>query len=452
MKKKIIAALLTFVLAVGSVVDPSGIETVRAEQVTEDGIQYTAGTDGIQITGYTGTAERLVIPDSIDGERVTSIGDNAFRFNTTLTGITLPSGLRMIWNFAFSGCSNLADIEFPENMPGMMSNAFEGTQWLEDQYLSNGKMAIINNVVIGADESISGNVTLPSGVKNIAVGAFANCTKLTGITLSPGMTGIASDVFVSCRGLTSITLPVEITFIAVSAFANCEQLKDVYYGGSESQWKEIEILSGNDCLTSARIHYNSTGIGDPNAGGSGGTVQKKVQTITAADITETYGAKAFFLGASSSVGAELSYTVSDSKVATVDGSGKVTIKGCGITDILIIAAETDAYSKAQKMIRLTVKPQKISVTSVKSKKKKTATVKWKRDKQASGYLVECATDKKFKKNKVRAEVKKSKTVVVTVKKLKPGKKYYVRVCAYAKAGNMKAQGDWSKAKAVKVKK
>ena len=94
----------------------------------------------------------------------------------------------------------------------------------------------------------------------------------------------------------------------------------------------------------------------------------------------------------------------------------------------------------------------MAVSSVKSKKKKTAAVKWKKDAKATGYLIECATDKKFKKNKVKKEIKKSKTAAVTIKKLKPGKKYYVRICAYAKSGGIKVQGDWSKAKTVKVKK
>lgn len=83
---------------------------------------------------------------------------------------------------------------------------------------------------------------------------------------------------------------------------------------------------------------------------------------------------------------------------------------------------------------------------------KTITAKWKKDGKASGYLIECATDKKFKKNKVKAEAKKNKTVTATVKKLKGGKKYYVRVCAYAKSGNTKVCGDWSKPNTVKVKK
>ena len=130
----------------------------------------------------------------------------------------------------------------------------------------------------------------------------------------------------------------------------------------------------------------------------------------------------------------------------------MTIHGCGITDITITAAETNLYAKAQKVIKLTVKPKKMTLKSVKSKKRKTVTVKWKKDETASGYLIECATDKKFKKNKVQATIGKNKKVSENMKKLKAGKKYYVRICAYVKSGNVNVQGDWSKVKTVKVKK
>jgi hypothetical protein len=167
---------------------------------------------------------------------------------------------------------------------------------------------------------------------------------------------------------------------------------------------------------------------------------------------KTYGAKPFSLGAKSSGNGALSYVSSNTKVVSVASNGTVTLMGCGVAVITVTAAETKEYKGAQKTVKLTVKPKKAALVSVKSKKKKTITVKWKKDAKASGYLIECATDKKFKKNKVSAEVKKNKTVTATVKKLKGGKKYYVRVCAYAKSGNTKVCGDWSKAKAVKVKK
>lgn len=186
----------------------------------------------------------------------------------------------------------------------------------------------------------------------------------------------------------------------------------------------------------------------PNTEASG----KIKQTITAKNITKTYGAKSFNLNAKSSVGTTLTYTVSDKRVAIVDKKGKVTVKGCGITKITITAKATNKYSQAKKTIKLTVKPKKVMLSSVKSANKKTATVKWKRDKKASGYIIQCATDRKFKKNKAQVTISKNKTVSKTVKKLKAGKKYYVRICAYAKSGKTKVRGAWSKVKTVKVKK
>lgn len=237
----------------------------------------------------------------------------------------------------------------------------------------------------------------------------------------------------------------------------CSGLKDVHYAGVQDQWNHVKIeVDGNEALWAATIHYGSAGpagsISDGDSGTGTETSIKKAQSVIAKNITKTYGAKAFSLGAKATGGTALSYSVSDKKVATVDRNGKVKIKGCGITNVTITAAETDTYSMAQKTIKLTVKPKKTAVTSVKSTKKKTVTVKWKQDKKASGYLVECATDSKFKRNKVRVTVGKNKTVATTVKKLKPGKKYFIRICTYAKAGKVKVQSDWSKTKTVKVKK
>lgn len=229
--------------------------------------------------------------------------------------------------------------------------------------------------------------------------------------------------------------------------------------------------NGNNSLLSATIHYNSTMPEKPSQPGDTPqtpeqpqqpetpqtpeqpqTPQKSDQIITAQNITKTYGAKSFSLNASVNTGTALTYAVSNKKVATVDQKGKVAIKGCGITNITITAPGTDAYNQAEMTIKLTVKPKKVTLSSVKSTKKKTATVKWKKDKKASGYIIQCATDGKFKKNKVQMTVSKNKTVSATVKKLKAGKKYYVRVCAYVKSGKTKVQGSWSKVKTVKVKK
>lgn len=57
-------------------------------------------------------------------------------------------------------------------------------------------------------------------------------------------------------GLTSVTIPSSVTTIEDAAFYDNGRLLNVYYEGSEAQWKAINFES-DDELSKATIHYNS---------------------------------------------------------------------------------------------------------------------------------------------------------------------------------------------------
>ena len=56
----------------------------------------------------------LTIPAEIDGLPVTSIGDNAFSYCTSLTSITIGNNVTSIGNDVFIGCLNLKSVRIPE--------------------------------------------------------------------------------------------------------------------------------------------------------------------------------------------------------------------------------------------------------------------------------------------------------------------------------------------------
>lgn len=95
------------------------------------------------------------------------------------------------------------------------------------------------------------------------------------------------------------------------------------------------------------------------------------------------------------------------------------------------------------------KPKKVAIKKVKGYKK-ALEVSYAKISGASGYQIQVATDKKFKKNKKTVTAKKSKTKV-KISKLKKKKKYYVRVRAYKSVSGKKVYGAWSKVKTVKTK-
>ena len=176
---------------------------------------------------------------------------------------------------------------------------------------------------------------------------------------------------------------------------------------------------------------------------------KKAQTITARSYTKTYGNKAFNLNAKANGGGKLTYRSSNSKVAAVSSSGRVTLKAPGRATITISAAATGAYNAAKKNIAITVKPKKVIGTKAKTGKRK-MTVSWKRDKKATGYQITYARNKKFTKGKKNVTIGKNKTTKRTIKKLKK-QTYYVKVRAFKKVGKTKIYGSYSKARKCRVR-
>ena len=84
-------------------------------------------------------------------------------------------------------------------------------------------------------------------------------------------------------------------------------------------------------------------------------------------------------------------------------------------------------------------------------KKKALVVYWNKIANVSGYQIQIATDKKFKKNKKTITVAKQNASKKTVKKLKAKNKYFVRVRAYKIVDGKKVYGKWSKIKSFKTK-
>ena len=189
-------------------------------------------------------------------EGVNSINWQAFYGCSSLTSVTIPEGVTSIGNSAFYGCSGLTSVAIPEGVTSIGGNAFWGCSGLTSVTIPEGVTSIGGNTF--RDCSGLTSVTIPESVTSIGRSAFSGCSSLTSVTIPGGVTSIGSSTFSNCSSLTSVTIPESVTSIGDYAFHNCSKLKHVYYGGSDLQWKEIEIGYNNDALTKAVIHYAST--------------------------------------------------------------------------------------------------------------------------------------------------------------------------------------------------
>ena len=79
----------------------------------------------LAIVEYAGNDEIFVIPDEIDGKKVTGIDNAAFSDCTKLTSVTIPDGVTEIDWQAFYGCTSLETVIIPESVTSIDGRAFD---------------------------------------------------------------------------------------------------------------------------------------------------------------------------------------------------------------------------------------------------------------------------------------------------------------------------------------
>lgn len=79
---------------------------------------------GFSEAGKTASPEEIVIPQRINGKKVTKIASDAFAGCEFLRSVELPVGLATISGGAFRGCENLVRVCFPETITELSSSAF----------------------------------------------------------------------------------------------------------------------------------------------------------------------------------------------------------------------------------------------------------------------------------------------------------------------------------------
>ena len=220
--------------------------------VADDGFGYS--TDGKTIVSYDGPGGDVVIP-----EGVTAIGDYAFLGNGTITSLTVPSSVRSIGRSAFEGCYSLTSVTLSDGLTSIGESAFSRCWRLTNLRLPAGSVTIGD---FAFSSSAITEVTISGGTR-LDEAVFSDCEDLRSVVFESGITSIPYDTFNNCWSITAVELPATVTSIAERAFVNCIALKQVYFGGSESQWAAISIGEKNDSLTKATVHFGSTMPGEP---------------------------------------------------------------------------------------------------------------------------------------------------------------------------------------------
>lgn len=203
-------------------------EEIVARSNESNGILYTVNADGETCTitdcnrGGTGT---LVVPDTVDGYKVTIIGQGAFA-GSQYKSIQLPENLVEIRYAAFAE-SAIEEIEIPDSVATIYSSAFINCAKLTKAVLSSG-LKEISSSLFKYDDQLK-EVVIPEGIQSVNSDAFRECNGLTEVTLPDSITYMDGYVFRNCENLTSVKLPKNLESIGSETFYGCKKLEEVVW-------------------------------------------------------------------------------------------------------------------------------------------------------------------------------------------------------------------------------
>jgi hypothetical protein len=269
--RKGILVILSILFLAGNVFGQSGFQAVE--------------NDGkVTITGYTGTAKEVVIPETVNGMPIVAIGNEAFR-GKGLNSITIPNNVTTIGTNAFADNNQLTSITIGANVTlvadswntsfgygfdnvynnnGKPAGAFKRGSSSESGYIwgmVSGDFLYVGATITGYTGS-GGAVTIPSTINGTPVTAIEGLAfqrkRLTSVTIPNSVTTIGNNAFYENQ-LTSVTIGNSVTTIGNNAFSYT-RLTSVTIGNSVTTIGDSAF--SNNRLTNITIPNSVTSIGD----------------------------------------------------------------------------------------------------------------------------------------------------------------------------------------------
>ena len=247
---------------------------------------YQASDDAATLVRYFGSDSKVDIPAELGGKPVTSIGDYAFVYCSSLTEVTIPEGVTSIGVGAFGACSNLTKAIIAEGVTSIGESAFQSCGSLTEVTIpksvtSIGEMAFdeceaLATVYYGGTQEdwdalkknigeentplLSANIICAiqesNGFAYTVTGDEATITGYTGSAKNivipselggKPVTAIADKAFYGYK-TPNIYIPKTIKAIGEDAFArtvSSDKFRFICYEGTENEWANIAIQKGN---------------------------------------------------------------------------------------------------------------------------------------------------------------------------------------------------------------
>ncbi len=265
----------------GNTTNPRTVTVAGTKTYTatfEETINGTCGANGDNVKWYFNECTgALRIVGSGAMADYTSSNPGWYSYRSSITSVTIASGVTRIGNYAFDGCSNLTTVTIPPSITSIGSFAFYECWAMESLYITD--LAAWCNISFphyshscpfyrncradishgGGNLYVNGTkvttLTIPNGITAISDYAFCGFAGITSIQFNKTTT-IGTHTFACCHGLTSVTIPEGVTAINNNAFAGCFNLQSISIPASVTSLGS-QIMYNSHAITDIYVFWTA---------------------------------------------------------------------------------------------------------------------------------------------------------------------------------------------------
>jgi hypothetical protein len=223
-------------------------------------------------------------------ERVTAIGEEAFSNCTNLFNIAFPNSVKSIGKRAFYGCTNLECISFGTGIRKCAAFAFDGCDNLHSVH--------IPSVYVWCSISFENQSANPASIYYTTF--LVDGEKIKTLYVPDNITKLHAYAFYRNTELESVQLPRTITSIGAGAFDECDKLKKVIIEDLNA-WCAIDFgsESANPLSTAEGLYLNNAIVSNLSLDNVEEIKERaficysSLRTVTLGDATKKIGLEAF---------------------------------------------------------------------------------------------------------------------------------------------------------------
>ena len=230
--------------------------------------QVYTSLENIETIGDNAFAYCEAILDLKFGDKLTSIGEGAFKNCTNLGGdegyvLEIPDSVLTIGEEAFNYCHSLKGLKLSSSLTRIEKHAFFGLK-IEELVVPEGVTYIGEEAFASCTEITS--IVIPSTCKVIDIRAFHDCPKIVSLVLQEGLETLGIQAFGMVPNLTHVSIPSSLKELGNGNFAYANNLEyteyeGCYYLGNEQNPYHVlkKVIDTN--ITELKIHKDTKIIG-----------------------------------------------------------------------------------------------------------------------------------------------------------------------------------------------